>query len=68
MNDVPLVPPREEDAAVRHAQQAQERGKPDRWRKRNVLGVLNWELALIVAVAVIAGIVATIGSSLVGVR
>jgi hypothetical protein len=38
------------------------------WRKRNVLGVHNWELALIAAVAGVAGIVATIGSSLIGVR
>jgi hypothetical protein len=51
-----------------HTQQAPEREKADWWRKRNALGVLNWELALIAAVAVIAGVVATIGSSLVGVR
>ena len=38
------------------------------WRKRNVLGVFNWELVLIAGVAAVAGIVATIGSSLVGVR
>ena len=38
------------------------------WRKRNVLGVHNWELALIAVVAGVAGIVATIGSSLIGVR
>ena len=42
--------------------------KPDWWHTRNVLGVLNWELILIVVVALVAGVAATIGSSIVGVR
>jgi hypothetical protein len=41
---------------------------PDWWRKRNVLGVLNWELVLIVVVALVAGMAATVVSSIVGVR
>jgi hypothetical protein len=40
----------------------------DWWRRRSVAGVHNWELVLILGAAVVAGIVATIGSSLVGVR
>ena len=42
--------------------------KPDWWRTRNSLGVRNWELILIVIVALVAGVAATIGSSIVGVR
>jgi hypothetical protein len=41
---------------------------PDWWHTRNVLGVLNWELVLIVVVALVAGVAATIASSIVGVR
>ncbi len=41
---------------------------PDWWRMRNILGVRNWELVLILAIALVAGVLATIGSSIVGVR
>jgi hypothetical protein len=38
------------------------------WQERNRLGVRNWELTFILIAAVIAGIVVTIGTSLLGVR
>jgi hypothetical protein len=60
---VPAVPARE-----RQKKRQKKLRTPDWWRTRNVLGVLNWELVLIVAVALVAGVVATIGSSIVGVR
>lgn len=41
---------------------------PSWWRTRNRLGVRNWELLLIVFVALVAGVAATLGSSIMGVR
>lgn len=41
---------------------------PDWWRTRNRLGVRNWELLVIVLVALVAGMAAMAGSSIMGVR
>jgi hypothetical protein len=38
------------------------------WTRRNVLGVVNWEWALILFAAGASGIVATMATSLMGVR
>jgi hypothetical protein len=52
----------------RHRKREKTPHAPDWWRTRNVLGVRNWELVLIVVVALVAGVAATIVSSIVGVR
>ena len=40
----------------------------DWWQRRGLLGVRNWEVLVILLVALVVGVVATVGSSMVGVR
>jgi hypothetical protein len=40
----------------------------DWWKRRGVLGVRNWEVLVILLVSLLVGVVATVGSSMVGVR
>ena len=59
---------RTEERPRRERQRRRKAYVPSWWRTRNRLGVRNWELLVIVFVALVAGVGATLGSSIMGVR